>query len=238
MCSNYKAVTEIDHLVAFFGVARSDFAAAPDEWASDVYPLRLAPIVRLDELGRRRVEAGQFGLLPHFAKERAFGRKTYNARSETVHEKPSFKLAWRRSQRCIVPVETIYEPCYLDEQDRPTARPVRWAIEQASGAPMGIAGIYTDHPSLRRNNGEPVISFAMLTVNGDGHPIFQRMHGPQDEKRMVVILGPDDYDEWLTCAPEEATRFFRQYPGALKAYPAPVPPRRKLADPSSPPLLD
>ena len=230
MCSNYKAVTHLDHLAAFFGVHR-DFNAPPAaEFAADIWPLKLAPMIRLDDLGRRRVEEGQFGLLPHFAKEVAYGRRTYNARSETVHEKPSFRTAWKRSQRCIVPAEKIYEPCYLDEHDQ-VCKPVRWAIEQAIGAPMGVAGIWSEHPFLTRSNGEPMLSFSMLTVNGDGHPIFSRMHGPEDEKRMVVILSPEDYDEWLTCSPEEAIAFCRQYPGALKAYPDPLPPRKKKSPP-------
>jgi putative SOS response-associated peptidase YedK len=220
MCSNYKAVTNLDHLVSFFGISR-DFKGAPPEFASDVWPLGLAPMIRLDELGRRRVETGQFGLLPHFAKERVFGRKTYNARSETVHSKPSFRDAWKRSQRCIVPAYLVYEQCYE------TGRAVRHAIEQPSGAPMGIAGIYTDHPTLTRSSGEPVISFAMLTVNADGHPVFSRMHGPEDEKRMPVILDPADYDQWLTCAPEEAAELFKQWRGPLRDYPAPLPPRKK-----------
>jgi putative SOS response-associated peptidase YedK len=224
MCSNYKAVTLVDHLVSFFGVSR-DFKGPPLEFAADIWPLKLAPMIRLDELGRRRVETGQFGLLPHFAKEVAYGRRTYNARSETVHSKPSYRDAWKRSQRCIIPAQQIYEPCYE------SGKPVRWAIEQSSGAPMGIAGIYTDHPVLKRSSGEPVISFAMLTVNAEGHPVFMRMHAPEDEKRMVVILHPDDYDHWLTCAPEEATELFKQWHGPLNAFPKPLPPRKKKVAP-------
>jgi putative SOS response-associated peptidase YedK len=220
MCSNYKAVTHVDHLVSFFGVHR-DFKSPPPEFLADIWPTKLAPMIRLDELGRRRVEEGHFGLLPHFAKEVSFGRKTYNSRSETVHEKPSYRTAWKRSQRCIIPAELVYEQCYE------TGKPVRHAIEKTSGAPMGIAGIYTEHPILKRDSGEMLLSFSMLTVNADGHPVFSRMHAPGEEKRMVVILSPDDYDEWLTCSPEEAAQFFKQYGGALKAYPEPLPPRKK-----------
>lgn len=220
MCSNYKTVTQLDHLLSFFGVERED-ATLPWEFDADVWPLRLAPMIRLDERGRRCVEAGQFGLLPHFAKEVKYGRRTYNARSETVAEKPSFRSAWSRAQRCIIPVERIYEPCYE------SGSAVRWAIERADGEPIGVAGIYTEHPTLTRSDGEPLISFAMLTVSGSGHPIFDRMHAPQDEKRMVVILESEDYEDWLTCSPEEARSFFRQYQGRLHAEPAPLPPRKK-----------
>jgi putative SOS response-associated peptidase YedK len=219
MCSNYKAVTRIDHLANYFGITRA-VDAVPPEFDPDIWPLKLAPFIRLDENGRRRVEAGNFGLVPHWAKELTYGRRTYNSRSETVAKLPSFRDAWKRSQRSIIPAESIYEPCYE------SGKAVRWCIEQAGQVPMGIAGIWADHPTLKRSDGTGVKSFAMLTVNADGHPIFHRMHGPNDEKRMVVILHPDDYDTWLTCSPDEATSFFKQWMGPLNAYAKPLPPRK------------
>jgi putative SOS response-associated peptidase YedK len=90
----------------------------------DVWPIGLAPFIRLsaDGSGGQQVDDGIFGLLPSFVTELAAGRRTYNARSETVAIKPSFRDAWRRGQRCIVPVEVIYEPCWE------TGQSVRWAI--------------------------------------------------------------------------------------------------------------
>jgi putative SOS response-associated peptidase YedK len=233
MCSNYRTVTHLDHLASFFGVHRKP-DEVPPEFKAEVWPLGLAPFIRLDDLGRRRMEGGHFGLLPHFAKEIAYGRRTYNARSETVHQKPSFRDAWRRGQRCIIPAEAVYEPNYE------SGKPVRWCIEQAGGVPMGIAGIYTQHPTMVDGKGEPVLSFAMLTVNADGHPVFSRMHAPDDEKRMVVILEPGDYDAWLTCSTEEAVSYFRQFHGPLQASAKPLPPRRKKppAGEAPAPLLD
>jgi putative SOS response-associated peptidase YedK len=237
MCSNYRAVTEVERLAKYFGIAPDDVPPAP-EFPKDTWPTTPAPFIRLSAEGKRIVEAGHFGLLPHFAKEVTYGRKTYNSRSETVATLPSFKTAWKRGQRCIVPVEKIYEPCYE------IGKPIRWAIESATATPMGIAGIWTEHPFLKMPDGSPALSFAMLTVNADGHPVFQRMHAPDDEKRMVVILDTDQYDDWLTCRVEDATTFFRQYLGELNAYAAPLPPRtpkpkrpKGQPDPKDAPLL-
>lgn len=36
-------------------------------------------------------------------------RRTYNARAETVAEKPSYRDAWRVGRHCIIPVEAFYE---------------------------------------------------------------------------------------------------------------------------------
>lgn len=214
MCSNYEAVSRADRLLSFFGVARER-----DDPTATVFPTGLAPFVRLaeDGSGNRRVEDGAFGLLPHFAKEIAYGRRTYNARTETVATLPSFRDAWRRSQRCIVPAESIFEPSYE------TGKAVRWRIYQPGDVPMGIAGIYTKwrHPE----DGRELFSFAMLTVNADGHPVMQRFHRPEDEKRMVVILDPSEYDAWLTCPLIEAPGFFRQWMGPLESHAAPLPPR-------------
>jgi putative SOS response-associated peptidase YedK len=37
----------------------------------------------------------------------------------------------------------------------------------------------------------------MLTINADKHAFMCRFHKPADEKRMVVILPPERYEDWL-----------------------------------------
>lgn len=218
VCSNYVAVSRADRLLSFFGVHRER-----DDPPLEAWPTGLAPFIRLAHPGsgnRRVVDDGVFGLLPGFAKELAFGRKTYNARSETVHQLPSFRDAWRRGQRCIVPAEIIFEPNYE------SGKAVRWAIQQPGAVPMGIAGIYT---RWRHPDGRELFSFAMLTVNADDHPFYKRFHRPGDEKRMPIILAPTEYDAWLACSVQEAAQFFGQWPGPLEAEPAPLPPRAPAA---------
>jgi putative SOS response-associated peptidase YedK len=74
-----------------------------------------------------------------------------------------------------------------------------------------------------------VFSFAMLTVNADGHPLMRRFHRPQDEKRMVVILEPEDYGSWLTCRVQEAPNYLRRWEKSLVAEASPLPPRAPKA---------
>lgn len=224
MCANYRPVTRLDRLLTFFGVERPP-GEIPLEFTPEAWPTGLAPFIRRAEPGGRALAAGHFGLLPHFAKEIAYGRRTYNARSETVHELVSFKRAWARGQRCIVPTEAIYEPCWE------SGKAVRWCIQQPGDVPLGIGGIWTEHPWLTAPDGAPLLSFAMLTVSGAGHPVFQRMHRPTDEKRMVLIIDPAEYDRWLQCTPAEAATFFRPWPGALDAFPAPLAPRLRAGRP-------
>ncbi|MGE4240773.1 SOS response-associated peptidase [Ramlibacter sp.] len=216
MCSNYVPVSRRDRLLTFFGVERER-----DDPATDAWPVGMAPFIHLAGGEVRVVSDGLFGLLPHFATEVSYGRRTYNARSETVRVLPSFKEAWAKGWRCIIPAESIYEPNWE------TGQSVRWAIHQEGFIPMGIAGIYRRWRDPKDNR--EVYSFAMLTVNADGHPLMKRFHRPEDEKRMVVMLRPADYAEWLSCPVEDAARFFRQWDGPLLAEPVPLPPRAPKA---------
>lgn len=211
MCSNYMPVSQADRLLQFFGAQRHE----PRETPAEVFPLGLAPFIRLaeDGSGNRLCDDGYFGLLPHFATELAYGRKTYNARSETVAGKPSFKASWRAGRRCIVPAERIYEPCWE------TGRAVRWAIERPGRVPMGVAGIYA---KWRAPDGRDAFTFAMLTVNADEHPIFKRMHRPGEEKRMVAILAEADYGRWLSCPVDQALQMLVPWEGQLEAFAAPL----------------
>lgn len=221
MCSNYEAVTRADRMLAFFGVVRDDSPSII------TFPTGLAPFIRLSERGVRQAVDGHFGLVPHFAKELSFGRRTYNARSETVASLPSFRDAWRRGQRCVIPAEAIFEPSYE------TGKAVRWRIHLPGMVPMGIAGIWTSWRDPA--DGLEHFSFAMLTVNAQGHPVMQRFHRVDDEKRMVVILDPDHYDDWLTCANEEAPGYFKPWMGTLETEAAPMPPRAQRSRGDGPP---
>ena len=219
MCSNYDAVTDEQKLLTHFGVGYGSQKEAQQAARTQVWPTGLAPFIRLHEdgSGNRVIEHGAFGLLPGFAKELAYGRRTYNARSETVHRLPSFRESWAKGWRCIVPAETVYEPNYE------SGKAVRWGIRRADGVPFGVAGIYRRWISP---DGEFLWSFAMLTVNADGHPVWSRMHKPGDEKRMVVILDREEQDGWLTCPVDTASQFFKQWHGQLIDFPAALPPRR------------
>lgn len=60
--------------------------------------------------------AGVVGLIPHWARDMTISRRTYNARSETVASKSSYRDAWRLGRRCIIPAEALYEPDWRSRQ--------------------------------------------------------------------------------------------------------------------------
>jgi putative SOS response-associated peptidase YedK len=131
---------------------------------------------------------GLFGMVSHWATDTTISKSTYNCRSETAAEKPSFRDAYRRNQRCIIPAEAIYEP------DWRTGKDIATRIEHVSGDPLGIVGLWS---SWKNPKNGWVHSFTKLTINADAHPLMNQFHKPTDEKRMVAILPPQQYQAWL-----------------------------------------
>jgi putative SOS response-associated peptidase YedK len=220
MCANYIPVTSAERLLQFFGVIRD-----VDEPARDVFPAGLAPFIRLAPDGTdsgeliRTVADGIFRFVPDFVAKVDWARHTYNARAETVDTKTTYKKAWASGHRYIIPTEAIYEPNYESGQS------VRWRIRKGNGEPMGIAGTYRSYlgPDSRE-----MFAFSMVTVNADDHPFMRQFHAPGEEKRMVVILEPEDFEGWLTCPVAEAKlRYCKQWHGELVGEPVPLPKRPK-----------
>lgn len=212
MCSRFNPLLNTEKLNTYFGV--NDI---PPGLKAELYPGYIGPFIRKHQFADvgdeavpfRELMAGSFGLIPHWAKDTKIARQTYNARSETAHEKPSYRDAWQRSRHCIIPAEAIFEP------DWRSGKAVATRIVRTDGKPMGIAGLWTGWKNP--GNGEILRSFTMLTVNADDHPFMRNYHKPQDEKRMVVILHDDEYDSWLSTPSEESRYFLRQYPADLMA---------------------
>ncbi len=210
MCSNYTPPRR-ELLPAHFGV---DAPAAP--WKEEAFPGYLAPIIRLADDGSGELESvtACFGMVPHWA-ELKLSRHTYNARSETAAAKPSFRHAVAKRQRCIVPAESIFEPCYE------SGRAVRWRIARDDDTPLAIAGLWEWRPNGGPGDA-PLCSFTMLTINADAHPLMRRFHRPEDEKRMVALLTADQYRPWLEAGTAEMSAFLRPWPAdKMKAEPAP-----------------
>ena len=148
---------------------------------------------------------GLFGLVPHWSTDTKITMNTYNARSETAAEKPSFRDAWRRGQRCIIPAQAIFEP------DWRSGKAVSTRIETFNGEPLGIAGLWS---SWKSPKGDTVHSYTLLTINADSHVLMNQFHKATDEKRMVVILPPDRYQDWLQPS-AQTMDFLVPYPADL-----------------------
>ena len=231
MCTNYRSASTDTFRVGPLSDIR-ETKVPFDGFKPEVFPNDSAPIIRLalvEPEDQAKIEAvpARFGLIPFWVKDEQvakFGLMAYNARTETVASKPMFRTAWRQRQFCLIPAESFYEPNWE------TGKAVRWRIEMASKAPFVIGGIWESH-----GKDETYFeSYSMLTINADTHPVMNHFHRPGDEKRMVVIVQPNDYLNWLNATTAEATRFFKAFPAALMvSNPAPLAPKAPRVKPKA-----
>jgi putative SOS response-associated peptidase YedK len=162
----------------------------------------------------------RFGLIPTWAKDLGQGRHTYNARSETAAEKPSFRHAWQARQYALLVVDRYYEPCY------DTGRAVRWSIAADNGTPLGLACLWERW--VEPQTAQTVASFAMLTVNADAHPVLNRFHKPGEEKRSPVLLPLDQWQHWLSATPEQALQMINAHQAPpVRVHAVPLPARQR-----------
>ncbi len=187
----------------------------PSDYPDETFPGYVAPlVVKSHQSGRVACGLAKFGLIPAWAKDNKISRYTYNARSETVTEKPSFRTAWRQRQFGLVLVDDFFEPSYE------SGKAVRWKIQLASGEPFAIACLWDRWKDPQ--TGEVLVSFSMLTVNADEHPIMRQFHKPGDEKRTPVVMAPHLYDQWLSANTAQALELMvLAHMPELKAFSAP-----------------
>jgi putative SOS response-associated peptidase YedK len=191
MCVQYLTTTNTDWVKSHFGL---DLPASNTHDVFPTYPGAI--ILKSHNTDRTAIGLARFGLLPSWAKEETFGRKTYNARVETVAEKPSYKHAWTQRHYALALADAFYEPCYE------SGKALRTAIKQVNQEPMAIASIWDTW--TEPETGELIVSFSMLTIDANSHLVMQRMHKPEDEKRTVVPLRPELFSAWLNATPQEA----------------------------------
>lgn len=190
MCGRYALGVNPDELTELF-----DLVHAPAfEPRFNLAPSTLAPIVlHSSKRGGRSAESFAWGLVPHWAKDRTIGFRTFNARSETVRDKPAFRgsLAERR---CLVPATGYYE-----WQKRDGAKQA-WFAYDAAGRVLAFAGLWS---RWRTELGRALHSFTILTRPAEGAQAA--VH-----ERMPVCLAPEAWDAWLRGPLEPAMRALEQ----------------------------
>jgi putative SOS response-associated peptidase YedK len=191
MCTNFTPTADSEWVRRHFGLV------LPSGGPAECYPGYLAPmVVRGQHSGRIGCGLARFGLIPAWAEDERIGRHTYNARSETAAVKPSFRAAWKGRRYGLVLVDDFFEPSYE------SGRATRWRIGLETGGPFAIACLWDRWE--RSGSDERVVSFSMLTINADDHPVMKRFHKEGDEKRTPVIVRPERFQVWLNATPEEA----------------------------------
>lgn len=190
----------------------ADFAVAGLVARYNVAPTQPVVVVRMQN-GKREAALLRWGLVPSWAKDIEIGNRMINARSETAHEKPSFRHAFRR-RRCLIPADGFYEwhqtDTHMASGDAGRGRRVRqpYLITMADEGPFAMAGLW-EH--WQDEHGNELETCTILTTTAN------EMVGELHE-RMPVILDPSDYGAWLDTSSEDITlarSLCKPYPAEL-----------------------
>ncbi len=178
MCGRFAFFSAHEATLKLFGLPEGTPAIEPHY---NIAPTRFVPTVRVEHEGVRRLAMLYWGLVPHWAKEKAIGARMINARAETLGEKPSFRTAYRK-RRCLVLASGYYEWQALPSGKQP------WFIRRPDGAPFAMAGLWESW--IERPGEAPLESCAIITTEASGR-IAEIHH------RVPAVLRPAHYSTWL-----------------------------------------
>ncbi|MEA3461282.1 MAG: SOS response-associated peptidase [Bacteroidota bacterium] len=179
-----------------------------------------------------RVQLMQWGLIPAWSRDREEAERirkgTYNARSETLHEKPSFKEALNRG-RCLIIAGGFFEWQLVNQVKIP------WFISLKSGDPFVFAGLCATWRDPV--DGEIWKSCSIITC--EANPLMEKIHNTK--KRMPVILNKELEKEWISGEPSLLKRKNILLPyeeSDLKAYTVTPKLSSPHADPADPRMIE
>lgn len=177
MCGRYDLSETPARLGARYRVDVGSLELTPD---NDVRPTTVNPVIR-ERDGNRIVERMRWGLVPWWAKDPKSIANSFNARSESAHERPMFRDPFQK-RRCLVPASAFYEWTHVPGE----RRKMKYRITRADGDLVALAGLW----DRWRQGDEEIRSYTILTT--EPNAMMAELHD-----RMPVVLGDEDWDEWL-----------------------------------------
>ena len=147
----------------------------------------MIPVIAMEDPSK--VQLRQWGLIPAWVHSRAQAEQirkgTYNARAETLHEKPSFREALSTG-RCLVIAGGFFEWQLVN------GRKIPWYISLKSGDLFVFAGLCESWRDSE--NGEITKTFTIITTAAG--PMMEHIHNTKH--RMPVILRKEREQEWIS----------------------------------------
>ena len=143
-----------------------------------VTPHSLAPVITSSGLKMMK-----FSLLPSWSKEPKVKFATHNARIETLNEKATWKIPFKKFH-CLVPLTQFIEPIYISKYAGSMV-----AFSQANHELLTAAGLYDSW--VNKQTGEVIESFTIITTEP---PAFVAEVG---HDRCPVFLKSSAFKEWL-----------------------------------------
>jgi putative SOS response-associated peptidase YedK len=121
----------------------------------------------------------RWGLVPFWAKDQRIGSRLINARSETVHQKPAFRAAFKH-RRCVILADGFFE--WRKAEDRK----VPFYIRMKNGEPFAMAGLWERWGAAD----SPLETCTIITMPAS------RALAPLHH-RMPVIVPPESLRRWI-----------------------------------------
>ena len=186
MCGRFGIDYELPGLADYFEFDPADVA---DAYASrlniaptsDVLVVRTARSDGAVESARDAMMM-RWGLIPHWTRPDALPKRPlFNARAETIDERPTFRVPFARS-RCLIPAGCFYEWTASADGARV---PMRIAPE-GDGTPIAFAGIWSAW------NGPDGWVRSCSIITTAANEFISPIH-----HRMPVILDRDVHEVWL-----------------------------------------
>jgi len=126
----------------------------------------------------------RWGLVPSWAKDISMGNRMFNARAETIIEKPSFRNAFKR-RRCLIPASGFYEWQKKGEYKQPYYCHLNHSL-------FSFAAIWE---YWQDGAGNELQSCATLTTESVG--AMAQIH-----QRMPVVIRHENHATWLNHGSE------------------------------------
>jgi putative SOS response-associated peptidase YedK len=192
MCGRYAQTADMRELMEQFEVTgTSPQASLPLNWniapTNPIYIIRANDRTGKDVEAKRALTAVSWGLigpwLTDMQEARASQSRAINARSESIHEKPTFRNAFR-STRCLIPAAGYYEWATAMGRYSPKQP---FYISARDEKQLPIAGIWS---SWSAPNGEIIETASIITQEAQGE--LATIHS-----RMPVFMPQDRWDLWL-----------------------------------------
>ena len=185
MCGRYAQAQGMDEIIERFDLNGSTLdASLPLNW--NIAPTNEIYIIR-DSAEKRILDSASWGIIAPWQKSLADARASQshaiNARSESIHEKPTFRHAFRTS-RCLIPATGYYEWATSLGKYSPKQP---FYISHNEGKQLSIAGIWS---SWQSEKGQVIQSASIITREAVDE--LATIHS-----RMPVFMPRDRWDEWL-----------------------------------------
>jgi putative SOS response-associated peptidase YedK len=182
MCGRFTLTLEISALQMAFDLGEQTVVWNP---SYNIAPTTKIPLVT--NQNPNTIALFQWGLVPAWAKDSSKSSGLINARSETAHEKPSFRRLFQ-SKRCLIFADGFYE---WQKGNSANGKNTPYYFRRKDQQPFVFAGLWDSWPGDSQN--APINSCTILTCTPN------RVVSPIHD-RMPVILDWHQGRDWLDAA--------------------------------------